>query len=234
MVKKSLFGVVGVLSLTTASYFIYSPVFAEGPVDISIVEMVDDGSGNLKPWQDITNAMPGMTYSAIPRVKNDGSMSVKVRMCLSESATNAVGGSIALPVNTFGIDIDEHWILDNEGAMDAVDPAAGNCYKYDSMLEVGDVTEPLFREVTLSSRLGNEYENSTFNLHLSAEAAEDLPEPVNPDSPEVTPSETDTTGSPDTGGNTAIQNFLINSGLMFLTAGVLALVVVSIRKLVRK
>ena len=42
-----------VLSLTLASQFVYSPVFAEGPVDIEIVEVVEDGSGGFKPWEDI-------------------------------------------------------------------------------------------------------------------------------------------------------------------------------------
>ena len=236
MTKRSLFGAMaGVLALTLAGQFIYSPVFAENPANISIVEVAEDGSGGYKAWEDITGAMPGMTYSAIPRVRNDGSVAVSVRMCLSESATNASGDSIELPVNTFGINTNSGWTLDNEGAANSADPASGNCYKYDTELAVGDMTEPLFTEVTLSGALGNEYENSTFNLHLNATAtSSDLPEPVNPDNPEVTPGKADTASSPDTGGNTAIQNFAINSGLIFLTAGALALIVVGIRKLMRK
>ena len=169
MTKREMyFGMICALVSATSGSFVGSPVFAEGPVDISIVELVDDGSGGYKPWEDITGAIPGMTYSAIPRVRNDGTVSTDVRMCLSESAVNAAGDSIALPANTFGINIGSGWNLDNEGVANITDPASGNCYKYSGELAVGDVTEPLFTEVMLSSVLGNEYKNSTFSLHLEA------------------------------------------------------------------
>ena len=57
----------GSLSFGLTSLFVTLPVSAVGPVDIEIVEVVDDGSGGFSPWQDITSAMPGETYSAIPR-----------------------------------------------------------------------------------------------------------------------------------------------------------------------
>lgn len=218
MTKKT-FGVSLVSALMLVGSFSCFPVFADGPVNISIVETVDDGAGGYKNWEDITGAMPGMTYSAIPRVRNDGVMPVSVRMCLSESATDALGNSINLPANTFGIDIDSRWVLDSESSKDPSDPAVGNCYDYNAMLEPGAMTEPIFTEVRLSSELGNEYENSTFGLHLDAEAKGDLP--VEPDNP----------NSPDTGANSAREAFLINSGLIFATAGVLALIIMGIKKL---
>lgn len=198
MTKGEMFGVsmISVLSLGMAG-FVAFPVFAEGPVDISIVEKVDDGHGGYKEWEDITGAMPGMTYSAMPQVKNDGSLGAYVEMCLSESATNAGGETIVLPANTFEISINEHWSLSNRWVTNAVDPAAGNCYEYDSMLEVGALTEPIFTEVTLSRMLGNEYQGATFNLHLEAIAVDEKPDdpvgPVNPDVP----------GNPDTGTTNA-------------------------------
>lgn len=198
MTKREMFGasMISVLSLGMAG-FVAFPVFAEGPVDISIVEKVDDGHGGYKDWEDIVGAMPGEVYSAIPQVQNDGSVPVSVRMCLSESATNADGGTISLPANTFGIEINEAWGLDNEGTTDASDPASGNCYKYNSLLEVGDMTKPVFEEVGLSSALGNEYQGATFNLHLEATAEDGKPDdpvgPVNPDNP----------SNPDTGANTS-------------------------------
>lgn len=210
---------IAALSCMMAGCFVCSPVFAENPVNINIIEVVDDGNGGYKPWEDITGAMPGMSYSAIPRVRNDGVVPVSVRMCLSESATDALGNSINLPANTFGIDIDSRWVLDSESSEDASDPAVGNCYDYNAMLEPGAMTEPIFTEVRLSSELGNEYENSTFGLHLDAEAKGDLP--VEPDNP----------NSPDTGANSAREAFLINSGLIFATAGVLALIIMGIKKL---
>ena len=150
--KKSIFGAVmiGVLS------FVGFPVFADGPVDISIIELVDDGSGGYRPWQDIVGAMPGETYSAIPRVLNNGEETVTVRMCLSESATDSAGGVIDLPPNTFGISINQHWVIDNDELSNVSDPASGNCYKYDSDLNPGVLTESIFTEVSLNPAHGNQ------------------------------------------------------------------------------
>ena len=210
MTERRKFGVMaGALVVALGGQFVGCPVFAEeNPVKVEIVEMVDDGGGGLKPWQDIVGAMPGASYSAIPRVKNSGEVPASVRICLSESATDASGETIVLPANTFGIRINEGWTLDSESSVDASDPAAGNCYAYGSAVEVGEATEPLFYEIALSSELGNEFENSTFNLHLEADAVGE-----------------DDLVVPNTGGDTGIRSFVINSGLIFLTAGILALIV---------
>ena len=226
---RKMFGVslMGVLM----GLFVCSPVFANGPVDISIVEKVDAGSEGYKEWQDIVGAMPGETYSAIPRVKNDGSVPVAVRMCLSESATNAEGETINLPANTFGIVIGDGWTLDSASGGNPGDPASGNCYNYNAELAVGETTEPLFTEVTLSSELGNAFENSTFNLHLEAEAVGgDAPAPV-PDTPE-TP---DVPSSPDTGVNTF--SYFANISPVLISVGAItlfAVVAYALRDLVRK
>ena len=207
---------IAALSCVVTGCFVCSPVFAENPVDISIVEVVDDGAGGYKSWEDITGAMPGMTYSAIPRVRNDGLAVVDVRMCLSESAVNAAGETIVLPANTFGIVINEHWVIDDAESTDATDPAVGNCYKYDTELAVGAMTEPIFNEVSLNSELGNEYENNTFNLHLVAEAVGG--EAPTPDEP--TPAE------PDTGFNT-VSYFDIVSPVFFSTVAIATFAIVA-------
>lgn len=200
--------------------FVGSPVFAEGPININILQVVDEETG--EEWQDIVGAMPGATYPSIPRVKNRGSVPVEVRMCLSESATNAGGETIAVPAKAFEININENWTLDNEGETNVLDPAAGNCYKHNVVIEPGAVTEPLFTEVALSAAFENEHKNATFSLHLEAEAIGDLP--VEPDD----------LNSPDTGADTWVKNFVINSGLMFLLAGMLALIVAGLRKIIKK
>lgn len=224
MSKKETFGVAIAGSLLVANSFVSFPVFAAGPVDIQIIELVDDGSGGYKAWEDITDAMPGMTYSAIPRVRNNGGVVVSVKMCLSESAVDSGGGVIALPANTFQIEIGPHWMLES-GSADAGDPASGNCYNYDSEVPAGEITEPLFNEVTLNGELGNEYRNSTFSLHLEVDA---MGEEEEDDGGGVIPTE------PDTGANTAIQSFAKYTGITFLSAGILALVITAIRKKILK
>lgn len=197
MTKKSLLSaaMVGALS------FVGCPVFAEGPVDITIVEKGDDGSGGIiSEWQDITGAMPGMTYNAVPQVRNDGAITVPVTMCLTESGKDGEGKDIVLDPKTFQIDInDDDWTkISGEDSGGAVASPILVCYKHNTELAPGELTEPLFREVYLSEELGNEHQNATFTLHLDAYAGEDYPDdPVTPEEPDTgasTNSEPLTTG----------------------------------------
>lgn len=223
MASKQIFslGAVSVLTLGLCG-FVGFPVFAEGPVDISIVELVDDGGGTYRPWEDITGAMPGETYSAIPRVQNNGPATVSVRMCLSESATSPTGESLSLPAHTFELDINSHWVVDDASGANATDPAAGNCYKYDSALVTGALTEPLFTAVTLSPALRNEHQGATFSLHLEAIAVEDSQDsPSSPVEPSSQP------GRPDTGAATATESFNAANTILY-ALGAAALIVLAI------
>lgn len=197
MTNKNMLSVftAGVLAMGLVSSFVYSPVFAEGPVDIEIVEVVEDGSGGFKPWEDIVGTMPGASYSAIPRVRNVGEVPAMVRMCLTQSATDTSGGAVVLPTRAFEIEINQNWALESI-TPNSDDPASGNCYNYNSVLEVGAVTEPIFSEVVLSGELGNEFKNCTFNLYLTADATENnqpASMPSNPDTGVATNSEPLTT-----------------------------------------
>ena len=222
MTERRLFGVgaASILSIACAGGFVYSPVFAENPVDISIVELVDDGSGNLNPWQDITDAMPGMSYSAIPRVLNNGTISVPVTMCLSESGMDVMGNVIELDAGTFQIDInDGYWTkISGEDSDGVVVSPITVCYKYNSELAVEETTEPLFYAVHLSERLGNEHQNATFSLHLEAYAGEEVPVDEETDgNEEVLPS------NPDTGANTNSEP-LTTGWYVSLSVGLVALI----------
>ena len=222
MAKKSIFGICAASALTVGFVggFMGCPVFAEGPVDISIVEKVNDGTGNYKDWEDITDAMPGMNYSAIPQVKNNGTMAVPVTMCITESGMDEVGNVIELDAGTFQIDInDEHWVkISGEDSGGTVSSPIVVCYKYNSELAVGEITEPLFYEVYLSERLGNEHHNATFRLHLDAYAGEEKPvDEETEGSEEVLPN------NPNTGEFTNSEP-LTTTGYVFLSLGAVTLI----------
>lgn len=153
---------------------------AESPVNIEIVELVDDGAGNYTPWVDIVGAMPGETYSAIPRVLNAGSISANVELCVTESGVDAGGDAVDVPDKIFEIIYN---LTDWAKRDDA------NCYDYRTALAPGKMTEPLFTEVTISDELGNPCENATFILHLAAEGIGDLP--TEPDTGDNTKALTD-------------------------------------------
>lgn len=197
-----------------SSQLIGFSVFANGPVDISIVELVDDGSGNLTPWVDIDGVMPGLTYSAIPRVRNDGLVPVEARMCISESAISKAGDVIVLPPNAFEIDINKNWALDVGGIGNASDPASGNCYKHYAIIEPGAISEPLFSEVKVGAAIENSHKGATFNLHLEAEAMWE-----SPDRESFEPINSTTPASPDTEFNTVLY-FDIVKPVFFAAGGV--------------
>lgn len=219
-------GVASVLVAGVFSGFVGFPVFADGPVDISIVEKVDDGTGNYKDWEDITGAMPGAVYSAIPRVKNNGTIAVPVNMCLSESGMDAAGNGIGLEAGTFAIEInDGYWTrIDGEDGGGALRSPIEVCYRYNSELAVGGVSEPLFYEVSLSSELGNEYQGATFTLHLEAYASGDLPDEV------VSPGEPDTGAFTNSEPLTTVGYVALSVGLIALLGMVALLVAKSVRK----
>jgi hypothetical protein len=214
--RKKLSIAICVLVLALVSQLACSPTFAKTPVDIDIIELVDDGNGGYKSWTDITGAMPGMTYSAIPRVKNNGTMPVSIKMCLLESVTSASGESMPLPARTFDIKIEDGWSLDNESTDNQTSSALRDCYRYNSTVEVGDMTKPLFTKITLNRGLGNEYQDSTFTLHLEAIAVND--EAVAPTDSDI---DSEKPSSPDTGINTA-SYFEIVSPVAF-SAGAIVL-----------
>lgn len=218
MLRKELFGLGGMMALVMAGGFICSPVFAEGPVDITIVEKGDDGSGGIiSEWQDIAGAMPGMTYNAVPQVRNDGTITVPVTMCLTESGKDGEGKDIVLDPKTFQIDInDGHWTkMSGEDSGGAVASPILVCYKHNTELAPGELTEPLFHEVHLSEELGNEHQNATFTLHLDAYAGEDVSED---DPTVVTPEE------PDTGAFTNSEPLTVG-GYVVLSLGAVILTI---------
>lgn len=217
MTRKELFGVSVVSAVALMGSFVCSPVFAEGPVNISIVEMVDDEIGGYKVWEDITDAMPGMNYSAIPQVKNNGTISVPVTMCLTESGKDGEGNDIELDPKTFQIDInDSHWTkVSGEDSGGVVASPILVCYKHSTELAPGELTEPLFHEVHLSEELGNGHQDATFTLHLEAYAGEDVPED---DPTVVTPEE------PDTGAFTNSEPLTVG-GYVVLSLGAVILTI---------
>ena len=203
MNKRLLLSIIfSILSLVFSSHFIYSPVFAENPADIEIIETSLDGSGGIVPWQDITDAMPGETYDLSPSVINNGTDPVEVSICITQSGKNSSGSPITIPNNTFEINFNPGWTKE---------PGA-NCYDYDLVLDTGSTTTSLFDRVTISSTIGNEYQNATFNLVLTATAISgepDIPEPepVNPE-PSTPEQEISSPESPNTGFTTFISSAL--------------------------
>lgn len=188
----------------------HSVFAADSPADIEIVETSLDGSGEIIPWHDITDAMPGQTYDLSPSVVNLGTDPAEVSICITQSGKNPSGESVAIPDNTFEISINSDWIK-NPGT---------NCYKYNLVLDAGSTTSSLFDRVTISSTIGNEYQNTTFNLTLTATSISgepDIPEPINP-----SPS------TPDTGFVSFISSALPSISIFAVIISFAIIIIISI------
>lgn len=207
-------------ALPLTGLFCPSVLAADNPANIELIEVVDDGSGGYKPWEDVTGAMPGMTYSAIPRVMNAGTVPTEVQICLSESVTGPSRELIAPSTDIFELNISESWTLSDK------DTATRHCYYYDWIIEPSEVTEPLFTEITLSSALDNQYQGSTFSLHLEAiSRGDNFPVPDSGDS--------DSPNSPDTGAAVRSES-LTAAGFVTLSFGVSLLIGMVIYLFIRR
>lgn len=149
----------------TSAYFATSErthnITTTSGVNIALVETTDqtDASGRPIPFQNITNAIPGKSYSKIPAIQNldDGSVWVRIHLTLS------VDGQ-PLPLITDAIQLD----LNSSAWHDA----GNGYYYYLQPLTVNSTTTPLFTTVTISPNLSNAYQDTTISLTLTAQGVQ--------------------------------------------------------------
>ena len=165
-------------------------VITTGGVDIRLVEKTevvgDDGTKTLVdfPEEGIGGVMPGTSVSKIVSVKNDGSANawirMKVEMEITDNSGNAMPMEIDLkdtaevetiPIMSVSVD-DEKWIYD------------GEYYYYCKSVSPEHSTDPLFEEVMFAKEMGNEYQNCTTNIIISAQAVQVTNNPI-PDGGDV-------------------------------------------------
>lgn len=142
-------------------------VITSGGVNIEVVEKTQGEDGVLVdfPADGVKGVMPGRDVSKIVSVENTGENEVWIRVQV-ESTIKAADGS-NLPTNIQGIGpvmtytVDDSWILGQDGYYYYSEPAAA-----------GECTEILFDTVTFAPQMGNEYQNCTANIVISAQAVQ--------------------------------------------------------------
>lgn len=157
----------------TLAYFTYEDtahnVITTGNVGIQLVEKTasDDTLVDF-PEEGLTGIMPGTSASKIVSVKNTGSATAWIRVKVEMTITGADGeplstvlenGSEKIPVITFTAG--ESWTLAEDGY-----------YYYSMPVDAGATTATLFEEVHFAPEMGNEYQNCTANLIVSAQAVQ--------------------------------------------------------------
>ena len=132
-------------------------VITTGGVEITVQEWADEEK--TKPFEDVTGIMPGMTVTKIAEIKNTGASDAWVRVKVEKSIKLQGEGTpdtglVELTINT------TDW-TEKDGY-----------FYYTKALKPGEVTAPIFTAVTFKADMGNEYQNATATVDVSAQAVQ--------------------------------------------------------------
>lgn len=132
-------------------------VITTGNVDIELNEWADEA--RTQPFKDQNGVMPGTKITKIVEVKNTGKNAAYVRLKVDIAVYGAdKQGMDPKPV---GLDFNtKNWTYFD------------GYYYYNRALKPGEVTEPLFTTVTFDPQMGNEYQNATALVDVSASAVQ--------------------------------------------------------------
>lgn len=140
-------------------------VITSGKVDIDLIETTINEDGTESPFEDLIGIMPGTTVSKVVKVTNTGDASAYIRIAVDKEIllASSVDEDVDLDLISInyniGSDADE-WTF-KEGY-----------YYYNSPLDAGDTTKPLFTEVTFDKTMGNKYQEATTEIDVKAYATQ--------------------------------------------------------------
>lgn len=131
-------------------------VITTGGVEIAVQEWADDEK--TKPFENLSGVMPNTTVTKIAEVKNTGASDAWIRVKVEKSIQLQGEGTpdtslVELTLNT------TDW-TEKDG------------YYYSKPLKPGEVTTPIFTAVTFKPDMGNEYQNATATVDVSAQAVQ--------------------------------------------------------------
>lgn len=155
----------GTLAYFTADEVAHN-IITSGSVEIDLVEKTQLPDGNLAdfPQEGISGILPGMVVSKIVSVANTGLSEAWIRVKIEAKIVSADGKELSgklsdgSPVMSF--EISENWV-EKDGY-----------YYYKNPVAPGKNTDELMKEVVFDLLMGNEYQNCTANLIVSAEAVQ--------------------------------------------------------------
>ena len=132
-------------------------VITTGGVKIAVQEWADENKQT--PFENLEGIMPGMTVTKIAEIKNTGASDAWVRVKVEKSIKLKGEGTpdtglVELALNT------ADW-TEKDGY-----------YYYTKVLKPGEVTAPIFTAVTFKPDMGNEYQNATATVDVTAQAVQ--------------------------------------------------------------
>lgn len=132
-------------------------VITSGGVEIAVQEWADEG--RTTPFEDLTGVMPDTTVTKIAEIKNTGASDAWVRVKVEKNIKLQGEGTPNTALVELKLNIAD-W-TEKDGY-----------YYYTKALKPGEVTAPIFTAVTFNATMGNEYQNATATVDVSAQAVQ--------------------------------------------------------------
>ncbi len=155
--------VVALLAVGTWAYFSAvgraDNVITMGSVKLALHD--EDGAG--QPFTTVS-AMPGSVVDKVVYVENVGSGAFYTRVKITPEVVAANGEQIPLDASErlLSLDLnDTDWVAGADGY-----------YYYNGTVDPRAATSKLFNHVTFSTDMGNEYQNTTVHIYVTAEAVQ--------------------------------------------------------------
>lgn len=153
--------VVALLAVGTWAYFSAvgraDNVITMGSVKLALHD--EDGAG--QPFTTVS-AMPGSVVDKVVYVENVGSGAFYTRVKITPEVVDANGELVPLTDRSLlTLDLSTDWI-----------PGTDGYYYYNGTLSPKAATSKLFNHVTFSKDMGNEYQNTTVHIYVTAEAVQ--------------------------------------------------------------
>jgi len=177
MKKKALVAAIAIICITmatsgTLAYFTAEEatrnVITSGGIDIEVVEKTRGENDVLLnfPEEGIRNVLPGTSVSKIVQVKNTGASEAWIRVSVKSTITDEEGNVLPLIINKGNKPVLNYSVLD--GWVDGND----GYFYYEDSVASNVLTAILLEEVKFEAIMGNEYQNSTANIIISAQGVQ--------------------------------------------------------------
>ena len=152
---------IATLTTGTLAFFTYEDkahnVITTGGVEIAVQEWAD--KEKQTPFENLEGIMPSMSATKIAEIKNTGASAAWVRVKVEKNIQ--LQGNGTPDANLVELDLNTTEWTKKDGY-----------YYYNNALKPGEVTEPIFTAVTFDASMGNEYQNATVSVDVSAQAVQ--------------------------------------------------------------
>ena len=142
-------------------------ILTSGGISIQVVEtMQGEGDAMVEfPKEGLRGIMPGTVVSKTVQIQNTGANEAWIRVKVDSSIIDADGKNLALNLQD-GTEVITYDVLDGW------QPGTDGYFYYEKPVPVQMLTTPLFETVRFAPQMGNEYQNCTANIVISAQAVQ--------------------------------------------------------------